>query len=98
MLFFIIILRNLIKRERPIPYLKNISFLMTWNKYSFPSLHSARMFMLTVIISKNYPNLMLAILTIAIIISFTRIYLEKHFASDVVFGAIVGILSGRTFL
>ncbi|MBF0120636.1 MAG: phosphatase PAP2 family protein [Desulfobacterales bacterium] len=90
----VIILRNITKRKRPVSEINYKNAILKWNNYSFPSLHSARMFMLTFLIAKNYHKLMLVILSIAIIISFSRIYIRKHYMSDVLIGSVIGIFSG----
>ena len=93
MLLVVIVLRHLVKRERPLPDIKHRLF-MNWNRYSFPSLHAARVFMLTFITSGFYHKITLPMLLLAMVISFSRIYLKRHFLSDVIAGAIVGTGSG----
>jgi len=92
----IIIMRYLTRRERPGSY--PCPRWTPWNRYSFPSHHTARMFMLTFLLGSTYRGLFPFILLAAIIIGFTRIFLEKHYLSDVVAGAMVGLCAGALAL
>ena len=69
--------------------------------FSFPSGHTASSFAAAVVIGvkykfnfkgKNY-RLFYPLLAFAVVIGFSRIYIGVHYPLDVVFGAIVGILS-----
>jgi len=90
-LFTIIILRYMTKRKRPIIHYKYFS-LTPWNRYSFPSHHTLRSFIIAVIVGTDYPGLFPFLLIMAATISFSRIYLSKHYLSDVLAGALLGIL------
>lgn len=95
-LVIIIILRYITKRERPLPH-PNPHFLSPWNKYSFPSHHSMRSFMIASIVGLSYQFWLPFLLFIAVIISFSRIYLLRHYLSDVLTGALLGIFLGVPF-
>ncbi|MFH1491303.1 MAG: phosphatase PAP2 family protein, partial [Pseudomonadota bacterium] len=84
-LFFIIILRYRTKRERPAKSVKVFS-LTPWNRYSFPSHHALRASILTVVIGTGFPRLLTFLLPVAAVVDFSRIYLSKHYLSDVVVG------------
>lgn len=65
--------------------------------YSFPSGHSAVIFSVaTIIILNNRKSrfLILLFLSMAIIVSLARVMLNYHRVEDVVFGGVLGILSG----
>lgn len=96
-LALIIVLRYLTRRERPLPNQKYLPWT-PWNRYSFPSLHTSRMFMLCFVVGANYRGSFLLMLSVAIVIGFTRIYLERHFLSDVVAGSVVGGLAALVSL
>jgi undecaprenyl-diphosphatase len=87
----IIALRYMTRRERPIMAHK-YSFLTPWNRYSFPSHHTLRSFMIAVIVGTHFPGLLPWLLILAATVSFSRIYLSKHYLSDVLGGALLGIL------
>jgi undecaprenyl-diphosphatase len=93
----IIVLRYLTRRERPRLYLTRPTWT-PWNQYSFPSHHVARMFMLAILIGTHYRELLLFMLSAAIAIGFTRIFLEKHYLSDVLAGATLGGLAALVCL
>ena len=90
-LFIVIMLRYLTRRGRPADDYK-AAFYAPWNKYSFPSHHSFRVFMLAGIIGINYTHLMPGLFLLAAGIGFSRIYLSKHYLSDVLAGGLLGII------
>ncbi len=87
----VFIIKNIVQRPRPIHKLIEVS------GYSFPSGHatiSTTLALSLYLIFKNktsYKNLLL-LFTIAypIIISFTRVYLNVHYLSDVLCGIVLG--------
>ncbi len=89
-LSIIICLRYLIQRPRPANLTKH--YYSRWNSYSFPSLHTSRVFML-LIASSYYSTVFTPLmLLIAVSISFSRLILQKHYLSDIIVGAITGIV------
>jgi len=90
-LLTIIILRYMIKRKRPIISYRYF-YLTPWNKYSFPSHHTLRSFIIAVVIGTDFPRLLPLLLIMAATVSFSRIYLLKHYLSDVLAGTLLGIL------
>jgi len=90
-------------RFRPSFYFKNLIEDGSWNmidgvelyeKFSFPSGHTASIFCLSMSIciftKKKYFPLLLVLL--AYIVGFSRIYLSQHFLIDVLAGALIGSL------
>ncbi len=67
------------------------------SKLSLPSGHATVAFSLASVIASEYDNLLIDIsaYTIASLTSFSRIYDDKHWTSDVALGAIIGTLVGR---
>lgn len=61
---------------------------------SFPSSHASSSFAVAFSISTYYPEWSIAAYGMATLISYSRVYLDAHYASDVVAGAAVGILGG----
>ena len=99
-LFTIIMLRYMTKRKRPMIHYKYY-FLTPWNRYSFPSHHTLRAFIIAVIVGMDYPEVFPLLLIMAATVSFSRIYLSKHYLSDVLAGAFLGIIlamASRSFV
>ena len=69
--------------------------------YGFFSAHSANTFAFAIFIylntKKNYRLYMSFLFIWATIISYSRIYLGVHFPTDIIFGAVYGLLSGYLF-
>jgi len=101
------LLKLLIAEPRPFLTLPNVELLVPENEiYSFPSGHTASSFAAAVVIGlkyklnikgKNY-RLIYPLLAFAGLIGFSRIYIGVHYPLDVIFGAIVGILSALLVL
>ncbi len=62
---------------------------------SFPSEHTAFVFMLTSILSNYYPKYRILFYSLATWIGFERIEDSAHFPSDVLAGALLGLIIGR---
>lgn len=61
---------------------------------SFPSGHSVTAFALAFVLARAYPRYAVLFYGLAGLVALSRVYLAKHFPSDVVAGAAVGLLSG----
>lgn len=57
---------------------------------SFPSSHVANAFALAVVFSRRWPKLSWGFLAGATLVAVSRVYLNRHFTSDVVVGALLG--------
>jgi undecaprenyl-diphosphatase len=89
-----LVLKNLIKRDRPSVTLKNISaFIIPSDKFSFPSGHTAAAFLMASIASYYYPHLCYPCITYASLIGISRILLGVHYPSDIIAGACLGTIS-----
>lgn len=80
-----------IARPRPFISLKGVHLLVTMDGYSFPSGHAAASFVGCTMMGKKYGYLPLFIL-FAFIIAFSRVYIGVHYLSDVLAGAVLGML------
>lgn len=93
------ILKHLIRRPRPFISLPDIKLLITApTSYSFPSGHTGSAFaaagILGAMIKKSKPY----VITLAILIAFSRLYLFVHYPEDVLAGIILGLCSAQIVL
>ena len=64
---------------------------------SFPSGHAALVFVTAVILHRLYGKRLWVLYPLAFLIAFSRIYVGAHFPSDVLAGALIGIVVGLIF-
>lgn len=88
------IIKPSIARLRPShEFLEYINLLVPkGGKWSMPSNHASNMFVLATIISTFYSKTKSIIFFIAILVSFSRIYVGVHFPLDVITGASIGTM------
>ena len=88
------IIKPSIARLRPShEFLEYINLLVPkGGKWSMPSNHASNMFVLATIISTFYSKTKSIIFFIAILVSFSRIYVGVHFPMDVITGASIGTM------
>lgn len=91
-----IIIKHIVKRTRPCHSLKEEEQIIHKPKYySFPSGHTTASFsVLGVTMLRCSAPVVLAVLFLALLMGFSRIYLRVHYLSDVVAGAFLGFLCG----
>ena len=91
-----LILKNLVARGRP--YDVNTAIAILIKKpldFSFPSGHTAASFAaMTALFLAKMKKAWIAALILAVLIAFSRVYFYVHYPTDVLGGAVVGILSG----
>jgi undecaprenyl-diphosphatase len=64
------------------------------NEFAFPSGHATIAFASAYILTRAYPRFAWWLYTVAALIAFSRVYLGKHYMSDVVAGAGIGVVIG----
>ena len=95
------VLKNLFARTRPF----NLEVWKDWfvypelvkrpSSYSFPSGHSSSGFAAaTGLCASKKKHLIIPAFVLAAVIAFSRIYVHVHYPTDVIFGALFGILYG----
>lgn len=90
--FFI---KNLIARIRPCNVLTDARVLTGCSdSYSFPSSHAVNNFAVAVYFYLIYPNLKWVLFITASLIAISRVYVGRHYPSDIVGGAIIGSAIG----
>ena len=96
------LLKIIVAEPRPFLVLPNVIQLVSESEnYGFPSGHAASSFAVMMVIGLKYRlnikgktyRLLYPLLAFASLIAFSRVYIGVHYPLDVVFGAIVGILS-----
>ena len=99
-----LITKSLFDHNRPSLYFKEMGIfdqinlvegIQLWEKYSFPSGHTMSAFaiygLLALLVGWKR-SFGLAMLSLAILVGVSRVYLVQHFAQDVYLGAILGVL------
>ena len=90
-------IKPLVKRTRPC--IANTSraidtIISLPSGYSFPSGHSAAGFVVSTVIAKHNLKYGIIALTASAISAFSRLYFYVHYPTDVLAGAMIGVLSG----
>jgi undecaprenyl-diphosphatase len=96
------VLKHLFCRSRPLPLTEQSGqFFVDFpclgkgaGLISFPSGHSVTAFALAFVLSRAYPRYGVLFYGLAGLVALSRVYLAKHFPSDVVAGAAIGLLAG----
>lgn len=87
-------LKHLLKRERPFKTLHDVKFLIKPpDKFSFPSGHTAGAFLMATVIGMFYGVFAFPVFVWAVFVGFSRVYNAVHYPSDVISGAILGVVS-----
>ena len=89
-----ILLKNLVARVRPYNAIEGlIPIVKKPSEFSFPSGHAGSSFASACVLYRKLPKKFgIPILVLAILISFSRLYVGVHYPTDVLAGAISGII------
>ena len=89
-------LKPLVARPRPCDLKTNYTLLIPRpTDRSFPSGHTAASFAAVSALYLSHQRFWIPALILAILIGYSRLYLYVHFPSDVVAGAMLGVIAGR---
>lgn len=89
------ILKWIFQRSRPIPPPEALGFVCPTD-YSFPSAHAAISFACAVVLSRYDKKRAVFYYTLAVLISYSRIFLYCHYFFDVITGIMLGVGMGLT--
>ena len=94
------ILKPFFERIRPSHLnIEEINLLISkGGKWSMPSNHAANMFSLAIVLSYFYKKYKPLLLLLAILISFSRVYVGVHFLGDVIVGGCIGFFISSSML
>ncbi len=95
-----VFLKNLVQRGRPFTAVEGINLLIKAPKsFSFPSGHTASSFAVATVVGRKIEKFKFPpIYILAIAIAFSRLYLYVHYPSDVLVGALIGVISAKIIL
>lgn len=86
-------------RERPYLALEGIQQAgITWETSSFPSGHAHSVWLATILLGKQWRNLLFPMILFALFTCYSRPYWGMHYPLDVIAGSILGITAGLTIL
>jgi undecaprenyl-diphosphatase len=85
------LLKIVFARPRPYEVLQGVHYFMDVQNFAFPSGHATAAFTGSTVIGVKYGHLAL-LLGLASLVAFSRVYMGVHYPSDVLFGAILGVL------
>jgi len=91
------LLKKNLKRRRPPQFFPSFqSVIEASDEFSFPSGHTCAAFLLLELCSSVFPVLLAPMLVWAILVGCSRVALGVHFPADIIAGATLGFLIGKT--
>ena len=92
------VLRNHFQRPRPCQALQGVQLLVGCSdSFSFPSNHATNAFALAAFFAVYYRRLAIPLFLFAALVGYSRIYVGVHYPTDVLAGAVLGVMLGLMF-
>lgn len=89
------LVKNIVQRPRPSYVLNNVIEVGDARRdFSFPSWHTTVSFAAAYVLVLHHKKLRVSYFLLALLIAFSRIYLGKHFPSDILGGIVLGLAIG----
>ncbi len=85
-------LKLIVERPRPFEEYAVHALKTSFSSYSFPSSHTASLFCAATVVTAFRRNLAIPMFALACLVGLTRMYMYAHYPTDVLAGAVVGIL------
>jgi undecaprenyl-diphosphatase len=92
----IVFIKYTLRRERPRDPTGFVT--IAYDKYSFPSGHSARMSCLAITVLFFYPPIGLILVLLALLVALARVVIGVHYVADVVVGLAIGAIIAASFV
>ncbi|MEW6614229.1 MAG: phosphatase PAP2 family protein [Thermodesulfobacteriota bacterium] len=95
------LIKPLVARARPCNVLPHVHLLVGCggpDSYSFPSSHASNVFAAASFFGYKYKRLVAIFLSIAVIVGYSRVYVGVHYPSDIIGGAVVGVICAGIIL
>ena len=94
-----VIIKNIVQRPRPFLAVTTINMLIAKPlTYSFPSGHATVAFAVAGVLFEKFKKYGFIFIMLALLISFSRIYLFVHYPSDVIAGIALGLVCSKIVL
>lgn len=93
-----LLLKLIIKRPRPFIELDLTNYYFDFWNTSFPSWHATIVFCLVPFLNRKYPKYKYLWFLLAAMVGFSRIYVNVHYLSDVIGGALLGYYTSKLII
>ncbi len=96
---FVFIIRLFYFKERPVKE-DYFNFFTRINASSFPSLHTLSSIYAATVLAVNFKTIEISIFfyAVALLIAYSRIYVKKHYLTDVLVGLALGLIASLIYI